>query len=80
MRLGVWTAFVVLVGCGGDEEDHEEGPICSELSEACHEAGESGDAEAEACHDIAHEAVEADCDAELDRCKTLCDEVLAGLE
>ena len=82
MRFGASMVLAAtLVGCGGkDEEEHEQGPICTELTEACHEAGETGDAEAEACHDITHEAVEADCETELDRCTTLCAEVLAAPE
>jgi hypothetical protein len=71
-------AMVVLAlawaGCAGDkdEHDHEEGPICSAISEACHEPGEAGDVEAEACHEIAHAADETACEAERDRCVDYC--------
>lgn len=69
-------ALVVSIACNGtkDDEHHEgEGPICSELSELCHEAGEAGVAGAEACHDVGHEADEAACEAELESCRAICE-------
>jgi hypothetical protein len=77
VRIGwLWLgiAMAALTACSGgkDEEHAEEGPICSALSEMCHEAAES-DPEAADCHDIGHAADEDACDAETDRCKGICE-------
>ncbi|MEQ1569118.1 MAG: hypothetical protein ABMA64_26010 [Myxococcota bacterium] len=70
MRWMMVAAFAV-VGCNGGET-HEEGPICAEIMEVCHEASEGGDAEAVACHDVAHEADEAACEEQRDACVETC--------
>lgn len=71
-------ALLGAVGCSGGGEE-PEGPECSALAEACHEASEGGDAEAIACHDVAHEADEEACAAELDACTELCDALMATM-
>jgi hypothetical protein len=80
LRAAWYVVVLGLWACAGDKDDHGEGegPICSEISEACHEPGEAGDAEAEACHDIAHEADEDACEAERERCLALCTEGGSG--
>ena len=60
------------------EEPHEEGPICSELSEVCHHADEEGVEGAAECHEIAHEADEDACDAAMDDCRATCEEATTG--
>jgi hypothetical protein len=78
---GWWLGVALGMGaCAGDKDDHGEGegPICAEISQACHEPGDAGNAEAEACHEIAHEADEEACEAERERCVTLCTEADTG--
>ncbi len=69
-----WLALglLALTACGG-EDDHEEGPICTELSDLCHDAEEAGVEGAAECHDIAHDADEDACDAALEGCRTTCE-------
>lgn len=69
------------VGCSGGDEEHEEGPICGEIAEACHEVAEMGDnQDAIDCHDLAHEADEDACSAEHDACVDLCEAAAATME
>lgn len=78
--VGIACAVFALACNGGKEDEHDhtgEGPVCSELAELCHEAGEAGDADAEACHDVAHEADEAACEAQLESCQAICEAVTA---
>ncbi|MEZ4238475.1 MAG: hypothetical protein R3F59_20450 [Myxococcota bacterium] len=78
-RTMMALAALSLSACSGDKE-HDEGPICSEVAEACHEAAEqSGDPDAEACHDLAHEGDEDACDAQHDDCIALCDDLMATM-
>lgn len=72
MRVLAACFLVALVGCGGKDEDHEEGPICSDLSDLCHEADEQGVEGAAECHDIAHDGDEDACDAALADCEVTC--------
>ena len=71
MSLLVAMLFA-FVGC--KEDDGGEGPICEQLSDACHEADENGVEGASECHDIAHEGDEDACDEALDGCKQTCAE------
>lgn len=73
--LGLVLALGWLAGCEGDDEEIPE--VCQEISDACHEPGEAGDAASEACHDIAHAADEADCEAEHDACIDTCEAAAA---
>ena len=66
------TVLLLLVGC--KEDDGDEGPNCTELSDLCHEAEENGVDGAAECHDIAHDADEDACDEALDECKQTCAE------
>ncbi len=68
----MFALLAVLVGCG--DKDHDEGPNCSELSEACHEAEENGVEGAAECHDIAHDADEDACEEALADCLATCAE------
>lgn len=73
MRFGAFLGLAVLwVGCGGDEE-HEVGPICTDLGEICHEAGEAGVEGAEECHEVGHAGDEDACEAELEACTAICE-------
>ena len=71
MSLLVMMLFV-LVGC--KEDDGDEGPKCTELSDLCHEADENGVEGAAECHDIAHEGNEGACEKALDGCEKTCAE------
>lgn len=76
----VGFGFAASVGCSGDEE-HDEGPICTEIADACHHVAEMGDnQDAVDCHDLAHEADEDACSAEHDACVELCEAAEATME
>jgi hypothetical protein len=77
MVVALVTGFA---GCNGGKHA-EEGPICSEIAEACHHAAEMGTStEAEDCHDLAHDADEDACDAQRDDCVALCDQIMETME
>ena len=66
------TVLVLLAGC--KEDDGGEGPICTQLSDACHDAEENGVEGAAECHDIAHDGNEGACEKALDGCEKTCAE------
>jgi hypothetical protein len=68
------VAVALVAGCGGaDDDEHELGPNCQAISDACHDADEAGVDGAAECHETAHHADEDACEAELDACTTTCD-------
>lgn len=76
MRFGFCVGLVALAfGCSKEEEHEPVGPICTDLGEICHEAGESGDPDAEACHEVGHGGDEAECEARLADCTALCEAI-----
>lgn len=75
MRVGWLVVALVGIGCSSDNgHDHELGPMCQEIIDACHEPGEAGDAASEACHETAHEGDEAVCETEHDACIQTCED------
>lgn len=67
----VWM-LALLAACDGGNDSAGEGPMCSAISEACHEADENGVEGAAECHDIAHEGNEGACEKALENCEKTC--------
>ena len=66
--------LALLAACTDGDKDSAggEGPMCSAISEACHEADENGVEGAAECHDIAHEGNEGACEKALENCEKTC--------
>jgi hypothetical protein len=74
-HLSLSLVLFTLFACNGHDDsdhDHEVGPICQSLVDACHDPGEAGDVDAQACHDLGHDGDEAACEAEETACLATC--------
>lgn len=70
MRTVAVAVALILTACG----EAAGVPECEALGEACHEAGEAGNAEAQACHEFGHDegnTAEA-CAAKMLACEDVC--------
>ncbi|HET6582213.1 MAG TPA: hypothetical protein VFG69_02175 [Nannocystaceae bacterium] len=70
------SSAALTVACGDDgdgeeEHGHDEPPVCSEISDVCHDA-DMGSGMAHECHETAHAGVAADCEAVHDACIAFC--------
>jgi hypothetical protein len=75
VTLVLLASTAITVACDDDEEgEHgeDEPPICKEISEACHDAGQEMGGMAQDCHVMAHDGDADTCMMIHDECIELC--------